>query len=172
MLLTNNQTTLMQAVAHDLGQSATIDAQKPIKPANPMTHSIITDSNAIRVMAHLVIVFKYLDAHYAEGALEQFKRQEVILQAHVEHLEQVKKSEAIPTYISLMTEERGSSTLGQLLLSVTDLDDQKVLLRLMEEYELNVGSILHHQYRTALLRSSLMQKKSRWFHNPKLEGGS
>ncbi len=65
--------------------------------------------------------------------------------AYIEFLEQAGRMGLIPLYASRLSKERGIQTLSRVLINVTEHDERRELVKLMDKYDIDTARVLQQQ---------------------------
>jgi nuclear pore complex protein Nup107 len=116
------------------------------------------DPLSIRVVAHIAIILKGLGCDFGLPRSSRRQALERVIVEHIGNLMDAGKRDAVPVYVALLSEQRGWETLAKHLTEVKEENEQVKLLRLMGEYDLNIGKILSYQYQHAIAASGIYEK--------------
>ena len=115
---------------------------------------VALDPQTLRIAAHMSIVHRILSPDHLAGLEgDELLEDENVLVAYIQALRAAGKRDAIPVYASKLQRERYVLVLGRILQDITDERDQSHTLRLLQQYELDIPTILTEQLRWVLEHS-------------------
>ena len=86
----------------------------------------------------------------------RFEIVEYVIVAYIDYLRLERKLETIPVYAALLSEQRRHITLGVVLVDITDPTEQKELLGLIRQQDVDLARVVVEQYRYAAELMDLM----------------
>lgn len=116
---------------HDQNEEPMPDAQVAL---NPQT---------LRIVAHMSIVHRTLSPGYLQGA--ELDEDDNVLVAYIQALREARKRSIIPTYASKLKRERAIVAMGRILQDITDQQEQRGMINLLGDHDLDVKAILIEQ---------------------------
>ncbi len=166
-IIANTVFDLLFAYGEALAQRAWADGAtsgllpKPTKTVEQPLEDMAGDFDALRICTHLLIIFRELFEETAKKTATRIPIYENVLAAYVDFLCLAGKPEIIPLYASLMTKKRAEMTMGRVLLSVVGGRDQVNQMRLLEQYNIDVGCVLKEHLDYAISQSPFAQDSVR-----------
>ncbi|KAL9087653.1 MAG: hypothetical protein Q9165_006577 [Trypethelium subeluteriae] len=134
---------------------------------NPML-AFATDPNALRIMAHVVLILQDLDPQYLFDSTERVAAADHVLVGYIELLKRARKLELIPLYASRLRHVRPESILGRIL-PIIQQPHQREYIKLLRSYDLDVLGILTAQYEWRLSEGNLANSDDQQFQFDLLE---
>ncbi|KAF2232716.1 hypothetical protein EV356DRAFT_449734 [Viridothelium virens] len=134
---------------------------------NPML-AFATDPNALRIMAHVVLILQDLDPHYLFDSNERIAAADHIIVGYIELLKRARKLELIPLYASRLRHFRPESILGRILPIIQE-PSQREYIKLLRTYDLDVLGILTAQYEWRLSAGNMANNDGQQFKLDLLE---
>ena len=150
-LLADEVGTLLNTVGIMVGETARAqDAEGVIffrsqKPVNPVEQSgereIALNPQPLRMAAHMSIIWRVLGQETLEG--DDLLEDDNIVVAYIQALRMAGKRDIIPLYASRLQEDRYTLVLGRVLQDISEGEEQHRMLKLLQDYELDVIEILN-----------------------------
>ena len=103
----------------------------------------ISDFRLLRVVVHILLVLKGLDAGFSSETPEGQQAENVIA-GYMELLAEAGKHELIPLYAGHLSKKRASKVMGEILVKVINEDTRVRLLGLMKDYDIDIPDALRH----------------------------
>jgi nuclear pore complex protein Nup107 len=102
------------------------------------------DFDVIRMVVHIFAIYEYTGYEFPDPF--RFEVIEYVIIAYIDYLRIQRKIEAIPTYSALLSNQRKHSTLGVVLVDITDVGEQKELIGLIKQQDVNLARVITEQY--------------------------
>ncbi|KKY28669.1 putative nuclear pore complex protein nup107 [Phaeomoniella chlamydospora] len=140
----------LSVLAKDVEDSSLIYIEDGVQ-ADESALSAAEDPEALRIIAHLLVILKSLSLVTLNGSDDQFAQN--CISGYIGVLREEAKMELIPLYIShLSSTQRQSQTLGSVLIDVTDPVERRVLVGLMKKYNIDLGTVLDSLFRSLMAK--------------------
>ena len=112
---------------------------------------VALDTQTLRIITHMAIVQRVTRPNALED--DEVYEDENVLVAYIQALRAAGKWDAIPIYASKLQRERYIIVLGHVLQIITESRDQKRMLDILQEYDLDVVAILREQLKWVMEHS-------------------
>lgn len=160
-LLADEVGTLLNTVGIMVGETArTHDAEGVIffrsrKPVNVDEQvgerEVALDPRTLRMAAHISIIWRVLTREPLEG--DDLLEDDNIVVGYIQALRMAGKRDLIPMYASRLQESRYTLVLGRVLQDISEGEEQTRMLKLLQDYNLDVVAILSEHLDIALQAS-------------------
>ena len=107
------------------------------------------DRDLLRILTHIIFIFQDLGVDIAVG--EDRYAFENIIVAYVDYLSKAGKQHLLPLYASRLSSTRAHECMGRQLPFITDLRERRTVMKLMEQYNMNVLRVLNMQLTAIIL---------------------
>ncbi|KAL7271557.1 Nucleoporin nup84 [Rhizina undulata] len=101
----------------------------------------VSDPRMLRVVVHIVLVLKCVNAGFTPGE-RSFRAGETVIGAYIEFLSEVGKFELIPLYARWLSPEKAVNVLGKVVIKIEDEKSRLEMLRLMRIHRINAEACL------------------------------
>lgn len=159
-LVGKNSGELLYKLGIALSKKANADGQTsrlipPTKEeADDSIMAMADNQDALRIMAHLYLILRALGMETGDGERQVIF--ENVLVGYVDFLRMAGKIELMPVYTGQLSEQRQDIVLGRALLDITDSQEQKRMVELMNLSKVNTVAALTEQYFYATAEGSLV----------------
>jgi len=147
------------------GHTSYLVVNDSIREVNKSSQIAASDPDALRIVAHLQLILKYLG--YLDDVYS--KHEEIVennLTAYIGWLQQEGKMSLIPLYASTLSTDRGAQVLGAVIMDTTDVKERDLMVKLMRRYDLDVSRVLLMQYQLNAAASGLTAFETASAMNP------
>ena len=124
----------------------------------------LKDHDLLRILTHMIFIHQDLGFTLESGD-RQYAVENIIV-AYIDYLSKAGKQQLIPIYASRLSPTRSVECMARQLPFVLDASERHTLVKLMEQYGMDVGRILNMQLRMIILDSHTNPEQERGF--PKL----
>ncbi|KAK0660541.1 Nucleoporin NUP84 [Lasiodiplodia hormozganensis] len=111
--------------------------------------------DAIRVVSHMLLINKAFGFDIDESPDRHIY--ENVLVSYIDFLRMAGKIELVPLYASQLSEKRSWVVLGVASTDIRNFEEQKLQVRLMESYNINLNEVLEHQFEYAMLAANFRE---------------
>ncbi|KAI9735174.1 MAG: Nucleoporin nup84 [Cirrosporium novae-zelandiae] len=105
--------------------------------------NVADNAQTLRIMAHMLLILQSVLAQQVTN--DQRIAIDNVVVAYIQFLKISRKMELIPLYASFLDEERKRTVLGRVFIDVTDFSERQVLVKLMDEFKINVLDVVTTQ---------------------------
>ncbi|KAF2458919.1 107-domain-containing protein [Lineolata rhizophorae] len=156
---------LGMAISRKAGPHSVVIMHRPYD-SEPELMTLAGDYNALRIVAHIYLILKQIGVRFVEPPnarategnailpIKDMPLNENVLVGYLDFLRLAGKLEIIPLYASHLTGKFAEQTLGRILPDVRNPAEQQMLVKLMEQYNIDVSSVFLEQYCFTLMRNS------------------
>ena len=109
----------------------------------------LNDYDFVRVLTHMVFIFQDLGLANDTGG-HQYATENIIV-AYIDYLGKAGKQQLLPIYASRLSRHRSIECMGRQLPSILDDSERQTMMRLMQQYEMNITGVLNMQLRMIIL---------------------
>ena len=115
-------------------------SRKPLLEPDLAADITFDDYDLLRILTHMILIFQELDpSAYKSHAIEN------IVVAYIDYLGKAGKHQLMPLYASRLSKKRSIQCMGRQLPFIVDPPERETVMRLMEQYGLDVQEILKTQ---------------------------
>lgn len=105
--------------------------------------------DALRVVSHMLLINKAFGLEYNDSPDRHIY--ENVLVSYIDFLRMAGKIELVPLYASQLSEHRCWVTLGVASTDIRNFEEQKLQVKLMEGYNIDLDQVLEHQFEYAMV---------------------
>ena len=121
---------------------------------HPLDHSIVVkismnDYDLLRILTHMIFIYQDLGFNPEIGD-RQYAVENIIV-AYIDYLSKAGKQQLIPIYASRLSLARSIECMGRQLPFVLDTNERRTLVKLMEQYGMDVTGIFNMQLQMIIL---------------------
>jgi nuclear pore complex protein Nup107 len=141
------------AQVYGANETSLLKVAPPGAPEMKFYQQCAQEIDTIRLAVHAFIIHRDLGFEMRDALVEHADN---IILCYVNYLRELRKYEAIPTYVKcLSSDEIIAKAIGRLLFDITEPSEQNTMVNLIDQAELDVVAILTEQYVYALAELQL-----------------
>ncbi|KAF2121364.1 nuclear pore complex protein-like protein Nup107 [Lophiotrema nucula] len=135
----------------------TIDDQEIPSVAQEFKH-LATDTHGLRVLVHIFIVLWRGLGIYSDAPTPRWTLIANVVCAYIEFLRLTRRIQLIPLYAAQLDQERQVHCLARILPDITNAQEQKRFISLMDQYHLGSAQIILQNYSLVLRNTGLTDR--------------
>ena len=109
----------------------------------------LKDHDLLRILTHMLFIFQDMGLTIGKGD-HQYAIENIVV-AYVEYLGKAGKQQLLPIYASRLSHRRSVMCMGRQLPFITDTNERHTVMRLMNQYGMNVTGVLNMQLQMIIL---------------------
>ena len=109
----------------------------------------MNDHDLLRILTHMLFILQDLGLATEVGD-HQYATENIIV-AYVDYLGKAGKQQLLPLYASRLSRQRSIECMGRQLPSILDTGERKTVMKLMQQYGMNLTGVLNMQLRMIIL---------------------